>query len=148
MAQKRIASTALLAQVQKRLRSGAADSASTVIWKEGDSQVGVAVGSTWIRLTTGWLVVDVPLCVAEAGAPASVQAIFFLGRPGEQAGLGATTTLTGTAPPLLIDRWGRKIQVAVWNAIQDLLAGALKESGATRLSGYTADENALVLEVV
>lgn len=145
MAQTVVSAANLLAQIQKRLRNGASDSAPTVIWKDGLDQVGVYVSKTRVHLVPGWLVVDVPMVSAEAGEPASVQAVFFLGRPGDQAGLSASTTLASGAPSALLDRWGRRLQVTVWNAVTDQLQASLKadKTGTARLIGFTAGQDVL-----
>jgi hypothetical protein len=144
----RISAEDLRARVRHRLLNGAPASAPTVVWTDDDAEVVVHVGSLDLRLTDGWLLVDVPLETRETGKT-NVRCVYFLGREGRGDGLTASCTVDPRASAVLIGRWGDPLLTAIWSGVQDVLEGAYQAAKAAfpkdspALVGYAADEGSI-----
>ena len=143
----------LRARVQLRLLNGAPAGTPAVVWTATEAQVVVAevvvhVATVDLRLTDGWLLVDVPLETSETGK-VDVRCLYFLGRPDRADGLKASGAIDPGAPQLLVGRWGDALLTAVWSGVQDVLAGAYQAVVAAfpkdmpTIAGYVADEGAI-----
>jgi len=90
-----------------------------VVWiDEGDEAV-VHVDATEVRLLGGTLLVSVELETDQGGCQSLAMA-FALGKPGEAAGLLATTDELPRGEPLIVARWGRIVQDAVWASLLEV----------------------------
>jgi hypothetical protein len=144
----RVSAEDLRARVRHRLLNGAPASAPAVVWTEDDAEVVVHVAGLDLRLTDGWLLVDVPLETRETGK-ISVRCVYFLGRDGRGDGLTASCTADPRAPQALVARWGDALLTAIWSGVQDVLEGAYQAATAAfpkdspALVGYTADEGTI-----
>jgi hypothetical protein len=151
-ARLRISASDLLSRVRLRLLNGAAETAPSVIWTRSGSELLVHTSSLLLRLTDGWLVVDVELETLETGR-SPVRCLFFLGRDQLGDGLKAAARIAPDVSPLLSSTWGESLQAAIWDGVQDVLQGALERAaqlwpGKTPvLSGFTAKEGELAVLV-
>jgi hypothetical protein len=143
----------LRTRVRLRLLNGAPAGTPAVVWTAADADVVVAevvvhVASVELRLTDGWLLVDVPLETSETGR-VDVRCLYFLGRADRGDGLKASAVIDPRAPQLLVGRWGDALLTAVWSGVQDVLEGAYQAVVAAfpkdtpTLAGYVADEGAM-----
>src|SRR5262245_28380464 len=138
----------LQARLRYRLLNGAAAGSPAVVWTDADAEVVVHVASLAVRLTEGWLLVDVPLETLETGR-VDVRCVYFLGRESRGDGLAASCTVDPRAPAILVGRWGDALLTAIWSAVQDVLEGALQAATSAfpknppAFVGYVGDENAI-----
>jgi len=90
--------------------------AAQVVWvAEGDEAL-VHVDATEVRLTDGALLVSVEL-ETDRWRRQPIVMPFALGKPGEAAGLLATTGELPRGEPLIVARWGALVQDAVWASL-------------------------------
>lgn len=147
-----IAIEELRERILHRLSGGRVDD-SQLIWKEGEDELLLNLGSLRSVCKPGWLVVELELEAGDSGRE-RVQLVFFLGREGRGDGRTASTTIqTGSEAGLRIaDRWGAALQRVVWDAVLDLVEGAVAwaeaELGAApELLGFTCSEAGLSVDV-
>lgn len=135
-----------------RLLNGAPQGAASVVWVDGGAELLIHVSTLAVRLTGGWLVVDLQAQTAETGT-SPLRAVFFLGQEGQADGLTAAGKLAPGAPAVLADRWGEILLTALWNAVLDVLQGAVQATSAAfqgyslTLAGYSAAEDSLRVSV-
>lgn len=143
--------------LQQRLRcqlAGAADpdhAQDIVVWQDGADSVAALVGRAQLRLTSGWLLCQLPLDSSETGL-GQVGAIFFLGRVGQGDGPRASFTLDPGSHPVLAARWGDALRNAVWNAVLDIVEGAVQLYSdqikrKVALLGFASSEDTLHMQV-
>jgi hypothetical protein len=99
---------------------------SVIVWREGDSELAVEIGSVKIAIGSGRVDIVLPVRCDQTG-PADVIVTFAVGREGQPAGLYASTLRRPLGPKLVIDTWGEALVAFAWNTLLTLtsqLAGA------------------------
>jgi hypothetical protein len=147
-----IAIEELRERIHHRLSGGRVDD-SALVWREGDDDLLLNLASLRSVCKPGWLLVELELEAGDSGRE-RLQLVYFLGRDGQGDGQKAATTIrTGSEAGLRIaDRWGAALQRVVWDAVLDLVEGAVawaaRELGQTpELLGFTCSEAGLSVDV-
>ena len=89
----------------------------------------VHLDSLQVRILDGMLLVSVDLETDQTGRATMVVAL-ALGKPGDLAGLIATTDEIPRGNPLLASRWGKTLQDAVWGALLSLAGDLARDTKA------------------
>jgi hypothetical protein len=146
----------LALRVRDRLRGNALASATKVTWQKPDGQrVLIDLATLGAKVVDGWFVCSVDAQTDQTGR-ATLQFVFFLGRPKEADGIKAAGTIN--APTLAAAQiaavWGADMQRVIWDAVLDVLeaslwqAGNLKPGERVTLQGFHAIPNVLNTEVI
>jgi hypothetical protein len=114
-----------------------------VVWVDGADEVVVHLPSLRVALRDRLVAVSVDLEADQTGRETLVMP-FSVGGPRDPAGLIAATEALPRGDGLLVGRWGRIVQDAVWSALL-----AVVDDYATRLKklafGFTAGNGVLSL---
>jgi hypothetical protein len=127
----------LAGEIAARIAGGAADGSALpaaaapparVVWVDGGDEVLVHLDSTQVRIAGDALLVSVDLEADQTGRSPVVVALALGGRGGD-AGLFAVTDEVPRGHPVLVNRWGRAMQDAVWASLLGLVGDHALERG-------------------
>lgn len=108
-----------------------------VVWVDGESELAVSLAGVRAETGDGVLVVTIPVRCDQTGE-AEVHVTFAVGRPGQPAGLFASTQRRPRGPAVIVDTWAEAIVAFAWQILLGLATGL---AGAT---GKDARGNRLV----
>jgi hypothetical protein len=108
-----------------------------VVWVDGESELAVNLAGVRAETRDGALVVTIPVRCDQTGE-AEVHVTFAVGRPGQPAGLFASTQRRPRGPAVIVDTWAEAIVAFAWQILLGLATGL---AGAT---GKDARGNRLV----
>ena len=144
---------ALALRMRERLAPGHGGKAR-VVWERGGSRLLLHHGSLKVRAVGGWLVCQLILETAEAGAQ-ELEFVFFLGKPGEGDGAqaGATINATRREGAQLAEQWGAEVQRVLWDALLDAFEAVVAQvrtrtADALRVRGFYGSDDALQVQVL
>lgn len=127
----------LRSEFRARLAGTAADgraldgpAAGPFVWVDAGDEVVVYPESLQVRVAGDVLLVSVGLETDQTGRSDVITA-FALARDPDGGGLIATTNEVSHGDPLLVGRWGRVLQDAVWAALLGLARDHSAERGAS-----------------
>lgn len=110
-----LAQDEVVAALQKTLAT-AGNSAAPALWVDGDSEILAFPARLQVLLTTGRVLIELPLSTEQTGE-ASLFVAFALGKQPGDAALRAATEELPRGEPRLAARWGRLVQEALWQAL-------------------------------
>lgn len=144
-----IGPTDLKERMRVRLLGGT--SASDVQWGDLYDSVSVHTGTLQVRVLKGWVVCSLDVTPSD-GARETAQLAFRVGEDGADDSTDASVTfLAGSAA--LQERWGNALQRVLWDAMLDLLEGAVNLAGRARpgtpiqLLGFLAADDSVIVDV-
>lgn len=138
-----------------RFRLGAAKPRlSQVIWTEGSDELLIHLDALKCGFADGWFVCDLELEAGGLNGRHRVQCVYFLGRTEQADGTRAAATLrpVGGAATAIADRWGRSLLRVIWDAVLDVIEGAVVHAGQQArapmlLLGFSCTNQHLDVEV-
>jgi hypothetical protein len=99
-----------------------------VVWVDGDSELAVAIAAVRLETSDGVMVVTIPVRCDQTG-PAEVHVTFAVGRPGQPAGLYASTQRRPRGPAVIVDTWGEALVAFAWQIVLGLVSGLAGATG-------------------
>jgi hypothetical protein len=124
---------------------------SEVVWVNGDSELAVGIADVHSQTGDGVIVVSIPVRCDQTGRT-EVHVTFAVGRPGQPAGLYASTQRRPRGPAVIVDTWGDAIVAFAWQILLGLvsgLAGATgKDTRGNRLVPVELEATADALQIV
>lgn len=126
-----------------------------VIWQRGPQSVLLVGELINARLLRGWLVVSIEL-ITEQTDRVQLELVYFLGTDRDGDGDGAAVTINASTPEAtaLAEIWGTDLQRVVWDAVLDVIQGALARTAIERpeepltVRGFMVDPEALRIDVL
>lgn len=143
-------------RIRERLRGNAVATATKVTWQRPDGQrLLVDLASIKIKVLDGWLLCELAAQTDQTGR-ATLQFVFFMGRPKEADGLQGSATINAAnlAATQIAAVWGADLQRVLWDVVLDVLEACVwqvsqqKAGQAITIQGFHCTPDMFHAEVI